>query len=74
MPAPPASLPDAGHDRTNHAYDSNEPYYGEEPSEHEVCEDNPIEWLTGSVVVSVKSFSCHFLVELVSMLVGAVET
>ena len=43
MPAPPASLPDAGHHGTNHTNECHEPHDGVEPSDDDIRDDDPIE-------------------------------
>ena len=59
MSAPPASFPYAGHHGANHADDGDKPYYGEEPGEYNVCEDNPVEWQPWSLEMSVELFLYH---------------
>jgi hypothetical protein len=59
MSAPPTSFPDAGQHGANHTDDGKEAYYGIEPSEDDVRDDNPIERPTWNIEMSVESFLWH---------------
>ena len=59
MPAPPTTFPDAGQYGADHANDGDESYHGEEPSEDDVRDDNPVERKSRGLKMSVESFLCH---------------
>ena len=59
MSTPPATFPNAHYYRTYHAYQSQQSYNGIEPTDNDVCNDNPIEGKTRSSKVSMKTFLCH---------------
>jgi hypothetical protein len=55
MSAPPASLPDAGHNGANHADECDESYHRIKPSNDDVCDDDPIEIQSWSRKVAMES-------------------
>ncbi len=61
MSTPPASLEYARHHRAYHTDDGEQSHYGEEPSEDDVGDDNPVERYPWRLKMSVKSFLCHII-------------
>ena len=61
MSAPPASLPYAGQHGTNHTDECDESYYGIEPADEDIGDDDPIEiesW-SGKVAMEILLFLLH---------------
>ena len=59
MSAPPAAFPYTGHHGAYHTDDGEESYYGIEPTDDDVRDDDPVERLSWSLEMSVESFLYH---------------
>lgn len=57
---PPSTFPDARQYRTKHANNSQQSYHGEEPSKDEVGKENPIERLSWSLKMTIKTLFLLF--------------
>lgn len=59
MTAPPATAPDGGEHRTEHAKDGYPAHNGEEPAEDEIRKEYPVKDRTFGFVITMKCFLCH---------------